>query len=67
MSESDSEKTEEPTPERRRKAREEGQFARAKDAGNIAASVLVMLTLAGLGARINREFHNFATRCFSQP
>lgn len=67
MSDSDSERTEEPTPERRRKAREEGQFPRAKDAGNIAASVLVMLTLAGLSGSITRELSSFAARCFSQP
>jgi flagellar biosynthesis protein FlhB len=67
MSESDSERTEEPTPERRRKAREEGQFPRAKDAGNIVASVLVMLTLAGLSDSITRELSAFASRCFSQP
>jgi len=67
VSESDSERTEEPTPERRRKAREEGQFPRAKDAGNIAASVLVMLTLAGLSDSITRELVNFTSRCFSEP
>src|SRR5688572_31119042 len=67
MSESDSERTEEPTPERRRKAREEGQFPRAKDAGNIVASVLVMLTLAGMSDSITRELSTFAARCFSEP
>jgi flagellar biosynthesis protein FlhB len=67
VAESDSERTEEPTPERRRKAREEGQFPRAKDAGNIVASVLVMLTLAGLSDSITRDLSRFATRCFSQP
>jgi flagellar biosynthesis protein FlhB len=67
MSESDSERTEEPTPERRRKAREEGQFPRAKDAGNIVASVLVMLTLAGFSGSITREMSTFSARCFSQP
>jgi flagellar biosynthesis protein FlhB len=67
VADTDSERTEEPTPERRRKAREEGQFPRAKDAGNIAASVFVMLVLAGLGDSITRELGNFTARCFSQP
>jgi flagellar biosynthesis protein FlhB len=67
VADSDSERTEEPTPERRRKAREEGQFPRAKDAGNIVASVLVMLTIAGLGSSMTREMREFAARCFSQP
>ena len=49
MAGDDTERTEEPTPERRKKARDEGQFPRAKDAGNIIASVVVMLTLAAIG------------------
>jgi len=67
VSDSDSERTEEPTPERRRKAREEGQFPRAKDAGNIVASVLVMLVLTGFGDGMSRELHQFTARCLSQP
>jgi flagellar biosynthesis protein FlhB len=67
VAEDDSEKTEEATPERRRKARDEGQFARAKDAGNIVASVMVMFTLAALGESITHELGAFAARCFSQP
>lgn len=67
MADNDTERTEEPTPERRRKAREEGQFARAKDAGNIVASVLVMLTIAGLGENMKRKLGAFASRCFSEP
>jgi len=63
----DTERTEEPTPERRRKAREEGQFPRAKDAGNIVASVLVMLVLAGFGDGMSRELHQFTWRCLSEP
>ena len=67
MADDDTERTEEPTPERRRKAREEGQFPRAKDAGNIVASVLVMLTLAGLGGSMSRGLREFTARCFSEP
>ena len=67
MADSDSERTEDATPERRRKAREEGQFPRAKDAGNIVASVLVMLTIAGLGKSMTAELQAFTWRCFSQP
>ena len=44
----DSEKTEEPTPERRQKAREDGQFARARDTGAVAATVAVLLVLNGI-------------------
>ena len=67
MAGDDTERTEEPTPERRRKAREDGQFPRAKDAGNIVASVLVMLVLAGFGESMSRELHAFTSRCLAQP
>jgi flagellar biosynthetic protein FlhB len=63
----DTERTEDPTPERRRKAREDGQFPRAKDAGNIVASVLVMLLLSGFGGSMSRELHEFTARCLSEP
>lgn len=67
MSESDSERTEEPTPERRKKARDEGQFARAKDAGNTIAGVVVMLTLVALGDDIIQMLGKFAARCYGDP
>jgi flagellar biosynthesis protein FlhB len=67
VAESDSERTEEPSPERRRKAREEGQFARGKDAGNTVAGVLVLCTLAALGDDIVKVQGDFAARCFGQP
>lgn len=67
MAETDSERTEEPTPERRRKAREEGQFPRAKDAGPTLATVLVMLALAALGDDMTQVLGRFAMRCFGEP
>src|SRR5688572_9465890 len=67
MADNDTERTEEPTPDKRRKAREEGQFPRAKDAGNIVASVLVMLTVAALGKTITEQIQSFTARCFSEP
>ncbi len=45
----DQEKTEEPTPEKLRKAREDGNIAKSKDAGAVAASAAVLLTLGALG------------------
>ena len=45
----DSEKTEEATPERRKKAREDGQFPKSKDAGAVAASLAVLLGLLAFG------------------
>jgi flagellar biosynthesis protein FlhB len=63
----DTERTEEPTPERRRKAREEGQFARGKDSGNTVAGVLVILTLSAIGPNIAKLLGQFATRCYGEP
>lgn len=67
MASDDTDKTEDPTPQRRRKAREEGQFPRAKDAGNIAGSVAAMLTLGLLRDDYLGALRNIATHCFGQP
>lgn len=67
MADNDTERTEDPTPDRRRKARDEGQFPRAKDGGNIVASVLVMLTMAALGKGLIEQLRSFSARCFSEP
>lgn len=67
MSESDQEKTEEPTPERRKKARDEGQFPRGKDAGNTAGSFFVILALMGLAGPLSETLGELAWRCFHEP
>lgn len=65
MSEHDeSDKTEEPTPERRRKAREEGQFARGRDTGAVAASLAVLAALTGLVPQVAGLIRELAVRCF---
>jgi flagellar biosynthetic protein FlhB len=64
MSEDDSEKTQEATPERRRKAREEGQFPRSKDSGAIAASFAVLLGLVGFGEFLISAVHELSLACF---
>ena len=48
----DNEKSEEATPERRRRAREDGQFPRARDLGAMAASTAVLALLASTGVEI---------------
>lgn len=63
----DSERTEEATPERRKKAREEGQFPRGKDAGNTVAGVLVLVTLVATGDGIIDRMRRFAARCYGEP
>jgi flagellar biosynthetic protein FlhB len=67
MAENDTDKTEDPTPERRRKAREEGQFPRARDAGNMLGSFAVMLTLFSFGDDLALSFREFAVRCYGEP
>lgn len=66
MSESDSEKTEDATPERRRKAREDGQFPRAKDTGAVVATVGILLTISALGGSFWGLMRTFTESCFSE-
>jgi flagellar biosynthetic protein FlhB len=47
------ERTLDPTDQRREQFRKEGRFARARDAGGVAATVAVIGLLAGSGARIS--------------
>lgn len=63
----DQEKTEEPTPERRKKARDDGQFARGKDAGNTVASIAVLLVLTSTGDTMMEEVRVFSVRCLARP
>jgi flagellar biosynthesis protein FlhB len=67
MSASDDSKTEKPTPERRRKAREQGQFARARDAGGLAATLAVLLVIGVAGTSAFERVRDFAMRCFRDP
>jgi flagellar biosynthetic protein FlhB len=61
----DSDKTEEGTPEKRRKAREEGQFPRAKDTGALAATIGIVLLISALGEDYWNSMRTFMQRCFS--
>jgi flagellar biosynthetic protein FlhB len=63
----ESDKTEEPTPERRRKAREEGQFARAKDTGAIAATLAVLLVMTAIWGDLIGMLREFCLSCFNDP
>jgi flagellar biosynthetic protein FlhB len=65
--EDDSERTEEPTPERRNKAREDGQFARARDTGAVAATVAILLGLNGMWGDLVSAVRAFCLQCFQEP
>jgi flagellar biosynthetic protein FlhB len=60
-------KSEKATPERRRKAREQGQFARGRDAGGIASGLGVLLVMAMFGTAMFDRFRDFAIGCFHDP
>jgi len=67
MSEMDeSDRTEEPTPERRKKAREEGQFPKARDTGAMAATLAVLGGLVAFGGAIFAELGQYLAYCMSQ-
>lgn len=63
----DNERTEEPTPERRKKAREDGQFARARDTTAVAATLAVLLVLNGIWSDLVGTIRDFCLRCFHEP
>jgi flagellar biosynthetic protein FlhB len=67
MSDETGDKTEPASPERRRKAKEQGDVAKAKDAGGVAAGVGVLLVLSTMGAPAVKNLAAFAIRCFSEP
>jgi flagellar biosynthetic protein FlhB len=60
-------KSEKATPEKRKKAREQGQFARGRDAGGIAAGLGVLLAMSALGTAMFDKFRGFAIGCFHEP
>jgi flagellar biosynthetic protein FlhB len=64
VSEDSDDKTQDATPERRRQARENGQFARARDTGAVAATLGVLLALQGFGGGFAGLMRNLSQRCF---
>ena len=62
--EASDDKTQEASPERRKQARENGQFARARDTGAMAATLGVLLALHGFGDGFVEILRNLALRCF---
>lgn len=69
MSESEQggERTEEATPEKQERARDEGQFARSKDGGAVAATAAVLLCILALGSTDVGVIKDFALYCFGTP
>ncbi len=60
-------KTEEATPEKRRKARDEGQFARGRDSAATAASLAVIAVLALTATHLVELLSTFMIQCLTNP
>jgi flagellar biosynthetic protein FlhB len=63
----DADKTEKATPQRRKKAREQGDFPRSRDASGLAATLAVLLVLGAMGPSAMLKLWAFTIRCFSDP
>jgi flagellar biosynthesis protein FlhB len=63
----DADKTEKATPQRRKKAREQGDFPKSRDAGGLAATLAVLLVLGAMGPSAMLQLWAFTIRCFSDP
>src|SRR6478609_1773749 len=63
----DTERTEDASPERRKRARDEGQFARSKDSGPVAASIAALGVLGALAGDFAGTIRGFCLRCFDDP
>ena len=60
-------KTEEATPEKRRKAREDGQFAKSKDAGAVVGTAAALLTLAAMSTLFSSTIRELTVQCLAEP
>src|SRR3954462_15445992 len=67
MAEDDSEKTEDASPERRKRARDEGQFARSKDSGAVAGTIAALGIIAATANDFIGTIRAFCLRCFDDP
>jgi flagellar biosynthetic protein FlhB len=63
----DADKTEPASPDKRQKARDQGDFPRAKDAGGVAAGLGALIALATMGPAAIKGLLAFAAQCFSEP
>jgi len=67
MSDDDTERTEDASPDRRKRARDEGQFARSKDSGPVAASIAALGVIGATAGEFVGTVRGFSLRCFDDP
>jgi flagellar biosynthesis protein FlhB len=67
MADDDTERTEEASPERRKRARDEGQFPRSKDAGPVAGTIAALGVIGATAGDLLGTLRAFCLRCFDDP
>src|SRR3954469_13598258 len=67
MSDDDTERTEDASPERRKRARDDGQFARSKDSGPVAATIAALGVIGATSGDLVGTIRAFCLRCFDDP
>src|SRR6266852_3183016 len=67
MAEDDTERTEDASPERRRRAREDGQFPRSKDSGPVAGTIAALGIIGATAGDFVGTIRGFCLRCFDDP
>lgn len=63
----DTEKTEDASPERRKRARDDGQFPRSKDSGPVAATIAALGIIGATAGDFVGTIRAFCLRCFDDP
>src|ERR1700712_980332 len=63
----DTEKTEDASPERRKRARDDGQFARSKDSGPVAGTIAALGIIGATAGDFVGTIRAFCLRCFDDP
>src|SRR3954453_436774 len=67
MADDDTERTEDASPERRKRARDDGQFPRSKDSGPVAASIAALGVIGATAGDFVATIRGFCLRCFDDP
>jgi flagellar biosynthesis protein FlhB len=67
MADDDTERTEDASPERRKRARDDGQFARSRDSGPVVGTIAVLGIIGASAGDLVGTMRGFCTRCFDDP
>jgi len=67
MADDDTERTEDASPERRKRARDDGQFARSRDSGPVAGTIAVLGIIGATAGDFVGTMRGFCMRCFDDP